>query len=140
MRRIDNLSQNRLTDTVRRVGTGMQEIKNQQRFGSSSAVMYRVFSPDTWDITVNDVGSYNKIVEVVFTPDDPTANLGGVLRMEYKGGGTAGADPIVEALTPSGGISKWRLYLQGSDASPWTQRFKFYFFTNANGTFSASLI
>lgn len=145
MNRVDQLDENRLVDRIHTVVETINDLRTTpQAFSSDSVITYRIFSTNAYDFRATSVGYNNRIIEVTFTPtENIKTGLGGVLRFDYDmvTSGPSSIETIVERLVPSGGISKWRLYLSGSNSFPnATVDYKFYFFANGSGTFSAALV
>lgn len=144
--RSDRLAENEYLRRITQARDNLRELRvNPQRVGSRSVRIYRVFSQDDYDIEVTDVGFDNRVVEVVFTPDDEGLGLGGVFRLEYTVTYSGVGNPVNvtrEDLPPSqSGPSVFRFYLSSSDSFPnaWA-RLKFYVFANGSGTITATLL
>lgn len=143
MNRLDGLAENSLVARVKRLMALSNELKSAQRFGSGSVRTSRVFSGNASDFQATSIGFNNRVIEVTFTPADTTVgNTSLAYKMDFTYTTVGGSiDVITERLVPSGPEQKWRLYLEGSDVSPVTSAdFKFYFYTNGGGSFTAQLV
>ena len=144
MSRIDNLPDN---DIPRRIGA-LTSLRDElrtgiQKFGSTSVKTYRIFSAATSDFHMTNVKFNNTVVEVTFTPSDlSNPKLGGVLFMRpILIDPAGGLSMIVERIVPVNGVSKWRIYLNGSDSFPDNNvDLKLYFYAVSYGTFSCALV
>ena len=143
MGRIDRLSENQLLTTIVETNRALEGLRTTpQRFGSDSVKTHRIFSDELYDIEVTDVQFNNRVVEVTFTPDDLSSGLGGVLDFDFDITISGGfLQDYVEPLLPENGVTKWRIYLSGSDSFPiaWA-RLKFCVFANGSGTITSALI
>ena len=122
----------------------LDELRTQQRTGSSSVRTERVFSDDEYDIEVPDVGFRNRVVEMSFVPTDDTAgDRNAPYRMSWTKAQSDDAviGVIMQRLEPEADRQRWLIYLNGNDSFPtaW-YRLKFYVFANGGGTISAKLL
>lgn len=136
------LDENGLVTQIRTLRSDMAALRGtEQPFGSDSVQTFRIFSDDDYDIEVTYVQFRNRVVEVTFTPTSTDRLLGAVLDftavITYEP-----TDPVewfIEPLLPVNGVSKWRIYLSGSNFFPtqWV-RMKFYVSANSSGTTTAT--
>lgn len=143
MGRPDTEAALKLSQRVKRLRTALDELKlTAQPLGSTSVLTTRVQSSNAVDLEVTNIGYRNKVIEVTYTPElTATSTTGLAYRMEYSSEVSSPLGEHVEALPPEGNQQKWRIYLNGSNTNPvaWA-RYKFYFYANGTGTFSAALL
>lgn len=143
--RTDLLPENELVRRIVALQKIRDEIKGaEQLFGSDSVRTNRLYSPDAYDIQVDNVGFNNRVVELTFTPDQPNSSAiyGLYITAQIAPAQASSVVFYSEAFKPdSNGVKKWRFYLNGSDAFPvlWV-RMKFYLYATGSGTFTATLL
>lgn len=143
MNRLNNLSDNVIIRRIDDLKRQQEEIHRAQRMGRGSVTPHRVFSGNAYDFEITNVQDYDtRVMELTFTPDDTSGDLGGVFEMLWEIVGGGGVMTTEEPLVPDNGLSKWRFYFQRSPFVPPnpSAQYKFWFWSNANGTFTANLI
>jgi hypothetical protein len=144
--RLDQLEENRLVNSLVRVGKDQQKMKAEQLAGSDTIVMQRIFSGNAADITLTTIGFNDKAFYLVFTPDSTEFNTSIVYKMEYtytEVTGSGGTSTISAQRLKVGtdNVQRWLFVLNGSDFFPTASvSIKFFLWASGPGTMTTEVI
>jgi hypothetical protein len=148
--RLDRSADNALIKRITDLESNIEQLNSFQRLGSKSAIGYRIYSANAYDVQILNVPAFSvgyfQTITVTFTPSSSTfSNSSFVHRMFYTytqdltNGNTLTLR--YERLLPVGNQQVWKIYVQSFSTFVTAYlQVKLYFFTNGSGTFSSTVL
>lgn len=143
--RLDSVPDEAIITEIKELDKYYRQLRADQFSGADSIRMARVFTANTYDLQLNNVGFVDGAFYLIFTPDNPNTIA---YKMEFKivAQDTTNQlffDNAVERqkANTATGEQRWMIVPQGSDfyRTSFVQ-FKFYVWASGGGTISTQMV